>query len=273
MKPQFHLPLITYPSASSFSVVQNAVEFARHHKADLTASILQIGIPLIGHSSPWIADAGQLSAEEQRFSRDSGVALSETLRDYAQKAGIQAVIQPFEASEPFIAGTLAELSRAYDLSIMEASEAMRPLLESVLFESGRPLILFPADNFCGRIDTVAIAWDGSATLSRALTGARLFLERASRVILISITDDKPINEKARDQFATVLRNAGLGVEIAAARAQGEQVAGVIQSVAGANHADLLVAGAYGHSKLREFILGGVTRSLLVDLEMPVLLTH
>jgi nucleotide-binding universal stress UspA family protein len=273
VKPQFHLPLITYPSASSFSVVQNAVDFAHHNKADLTASILQIKMPLIRHSSPWIADADKLSSEAKRFSRDSGMALSETLHDYARKTEIRAVIQSFEASESFVAGTLAERSRAYDLSIMEASETMRPLIESVLFESGRPLILFPADNFCGRIDTVAVAWDGSATLSRALTGARLFLECASKVILISITDDKPINEKARDQHADVLRNAGLEVEVATAQAYGARAAGVIQSVAAANRADLLVAGAYGHSKLREFILGGVTRSLLVDLEMPVLLVH
>jgi nucleotide-binding universal stress UspA family protein len=91
--------------------------------------------------------------------------------------------------------------------------------------------------------------------------------------LISITDDKPINEKARDQHADVLRNAGLEVEVATAQAYGARAAGVIQSVAAANRADLLVAGAYGHSKLREFILGGVTRSLLVDLEMPVLLVR
>lgn len=273
MRPQFHLPLTTYPSVSSLSVVQNAVDLARHQKADVTASILQVKRPSIGQPSPWLDDVERLSSKVKRFGYDSGIALSETLHDYAEKAEIKAVVQSFEASEPFIADTLAELSRAYDLSIMEASETMRPLLETVLFESGRPLVLFPADHFCGRIDTVAIAWDGSSALSRALTGARLFLESASKVVLISITDDKPINETARDQFAGVLRSAGLEVGIATTQAYGEQVASIIQSAARANHTDLLVAGAYGHSRLREFILGGVTRSLLVDLEIPALLVH
>lgn len=273
MKPQFHLPLITYPTASSLSVVQNAVDLARHQKADLTASVPQIRTPLVGQSSPWVDDIERLGSDAERFSRDSGVSLSEAVCDYAHSAGIRAVIQTFDASEPLIPDTLAEISRAYDLSIVEASETMMPLLESLVFESGRPLVLFPANHVCGRIDTVAIAWDGSASLSTALTGARLFLEGASKVILISITDDGSMSEKARARYADVLRNSGLDIEVVVARANGEEVAVAIQSTARALHADLLVAGAYGHSKMRELVLGGVTRSLLVDLEMPVLLAH
>ncbi|MDL2410280.1 universal stress protein [Rhizobium calliandrae] len=273
MKPQFHLPLVTYPESSSFAIVQNAVDFARHQKADLTASVLQVRIPAVRQSFPLAIEAEKMISEAERFSRDSGEAVSETVRDYAQKAGIHAFVRPFEAQEPFLASTLAELSRAYDCSLVEASEAARPIIESILFESGRPLVLFPPDNFCGRIDTAAIAWDGSAALSRALTGARPFLENASRVVLISVTDDKAIDETARDRFATVLGNAGLNVEAVSIKAHGEQAANVIQFVAKENYADLLVAGAFGHSRLREFILGGVTRSLLANLEMPALLSH
>lgn len=273
MKPQFHLPLITYPNASSLSVVQNAVDFARHQKADLTASVLHIGMPLIGQTSPWVDDVERLRSEAECFSRDCGVALSEALHEYTRKADIRAVIQTFEASEPLLPDTLAEISRAYDLSIVEASETTMPLLESLLFESGRPLAVFPSHHVCGRIDTVAIAWDGSVPLSTALTGARLFLEGASKIILISIIDDGSMHEKARDRYADVLRNSGLDVEVIVARANGEQVAGAIQSTARALHADLIVTGAYGHSKMRELVIGGVTRSLLADLEMPVLLAH
>jgi nucleotide-binding universal stress UspA family protein len=273
MIPQFHLPLITYPNASSFNVVQNAVNFARHEKADLTASLLQIKMPLVAQSSPWIGDVERLSSEAERFSHDGGVALSDALYDHSRKADIRPVIQTFEVSEPLIPDALAEISRAYDLSIVEACETMMPLLEKLLFKSGRPLVLFPASRFCGRIDTVAIAWDGSAPLSRALTGARLFLEGASKIILISISDDGPMNETARDRYVGVLRNSGLDVEVFVARAKGEGTAGAIQSTARTLAADLLVTGAYGHSRTREFVLGGVTRSLLVDLEMPALVAH
>jgi nucleotide-binding universal stress UspA family protein len=150
---------------------------------------------------------------------------------------------------------------------------MRPLIESVLFESGRPLLLFPPDNFCGRIDAVAVAWDGGATVARTLAGSRFLLEQVSRVVLISITDDKQIDERSRDHLAAALRKAGLAVDVAAVQGKGDSPASVIQAAALERKADLLIAGAFGHSRLREFILGGVTRSLLTRLEMPTVLCH
>jgi nucleotide-binding universal stress UspA family protein len=143
----------------------------------------------------------------------------------------------------------------------------------VLFESGRPILLFPTETCAGIFDRIAIAWDGTPTLARALTGARPFLARSAKVVLVSVTDDKEINTQDRDRFATILRNAGLTVEIISSRANGESAAVTIQTVAAENDANLLVAGAFGHSRFREFILGGVTRSLLSDLPMPTLLSH
>lgn len=273
MKAQFHLPLATYPDASSFALLQNAVNVSLHQKAALTASLPLVRIEPIQPRFPTFLDVEKMRAEAERFSKHNGAALEQTLRDYGKKADVEVEIDRFDAREPFVAQTLAELSRAYDLSILEASEAMRPLIESVLFESGRPVLLFPTDNFCGRIDAVAIAWDGGTTAARALTGARLLLEHASRIVLISVTDDKQFDERSRDHLAAVLRKTGLDVEVVAAQANGDSPASVIQSAALERKVDLLIAGAFGHSRLREFILGGVTRSLLTRLEMPVLLCH
>ncbi|RUM25425.1 universal stress protein [Rhizobium vallis] len=272
MKAQFHLPLTTYPDASSFSLLQNAVDVCLHQKADLTASIPLVSLEPVRPRLSSLPDIETMRAVEQS-SKDNGAALEQTLRDYAKQADVAVEIQPFAVKEPFVAQSLAELSRAYDLSILEASDLMRPLIESVLFESGRPLLLFPPDNFCGRVDAVAVAWDGGATVARALTGCRFFLEQASRVVLISVADDKQIDHLSRDRFATTLQKAGLSVDVAAVQANGEPVAGVIQATALERKADLLVCGAFGHSRLREFILGGVTRSLLTRLDMPALLCH
>ncbi|MGO4136921.1 universal stress protein [Rhizobium brockwellii] len=273
MKAQFHLPLATYPDASSFSLLQNAVDVCLHQKAGLTASIPLVRIEPVQPPFPSLLDIDKMRADAERLSRDNGTVLGQTLRDYAKKAEVEVEIQPFDVKQPFVAQTLAELSRAYDLSILEASVLMRPLIENVLFESGRPLLLFPSDNFCGRIDAIAVAWDGGATVARALAGARFLLERVSRVVLISVTDDKQIDERGRDHLTTALRKAGLAVEIAVVQAKGDSPASVIQGAALERKADLLVAGAYGHSRLREFILGGVTRSLLTRLEMPAVLCH
>nr|WP_210273049.1 universal stress protein [Rhizobium sp. WYCCWR 11128] len=273
VKAQFHLPLATYPDASSFSLLQNAVAVSLHQKAGLTASIPLVRIEPFQPRFPSLLDVDKMRAEAERLSKDNGTVLGQTLHDYAKKAEVEVEIQPFDAREPFVAQTLAELSRVYDLSILEASVLMRPLIESVLFESGRPLLLFPPDNFCGRIDAVAVAWDGGATVARALAGARFLLERVPRVVLISVTDDKQIDERSRDHLAAALRKAGLAVDVAAVQAKGDSPASVIQAAALEHKADLLVAGAFGHSRLREFLLGGVTRSLLTHLEMPTLLCH
>jgi nucleotide-binding universal stress UspA family protein len=274
MKPQFHLPLMTYPNPSSFSIVQNAVELARYMDATLAASMQQDIMVSSNHLRSPLADLNDADEEVSRFSTASADTLKEVLRDYSEKGGVRSEILAVPDREPFAAQTLAEFSRAFDLSIMEASEHMIPLIESILFASGRPIVVFPTDNFCGRIDTVAIAWDGSATLSRALTGARLFLETASRAILISAVDDKQIDMRARDRFATVLGHAGFSVDIrAVTAADGASAGHAIQASALEGHADLLIAGAFGHSKFRELVLGGVTRSLLTRLEIPALLCH
>ena len=274
MKPQFHLPLITYPDPSSFSIVQNAVELARYVDATLTASMRQDTIASSNHVRSSPANRNDADEKLSRFSTASADTLKEVLHDYSKKGGVSSEILSISDREPFAAQTLAEFSRAFELSIMEASAQMMPLIESILFASGRPIVVFPTDHFCGRIDTVAIAWDGSATLSRALTGARLFLEKASRAILISAVDDKQIDMRARDRFATVLSNAGFSVDIRdVATADGASPGHAIQVSALEGRADLLIAGAFGHSRFRELVLGGVTRSLLTRLEIPALLCH
>jgi nucleotide-binding universal stress UspA family protein len=273
MKAQFHLPLITYPDASSFTLIQNAIDFALHYDASLHVSVFHAKIPKVSLAFPSIVDVDKMSAEAERFSQANGVTLTETVRDYADKANLPVTISSFDAKEPLLGDRIAEVSRIYDLSFMEASPVTSPVIERVLFESGRPLLLFPADNCCGRIDTVAIAWDGGTALARALTGGRLFLDRASKAVVISVTDDKEIDSDLRDRFVAVLRNAGLAVEIAAAQSHGDPAASTIQAVAAENRADLLIAGGFGHSRLRELVLGGVTRSLLNSLGAPALLSH
>ncbi|SCW87655.1 Universal stress protein family protein [Rhizobium mongolense subsp. loessense] len=273
MRVQFHLPLLTYPDPSSFALIQNAIDFARRQEAQLHVSVFEVKIPRVSPPFPPIVDVDKMSADAERSSRACATALIETVRDYAHKADQAAAISSFEATEPLVGDRIAEISRIYDLSIMETSPITSSVIERVLFQSGRPLLLFPADNCCGRIDTVAIAWDGSATLARALTGARAFLDNASKAVLISVTDDKAIDADLRDRFATLIRAGGLAVEIVDAQSQGTPVAAKIQSVAAESRADLLITGGFGHSRLRELILGGVTRSLLNGLEVPVLLCH
>lgn len=273
MKAQFHLPLVTYPDPASFSLLQNAVALARHQHADLNTSVHKLRVPNIITRFPTALDVAQMSADAERCSADAGAALIQTLQDYAKQAEVSLTVIPVETTEPLLADKIAQLSRLYVLTILEASTISRAIIERVLFASGRPLLLFPLDAFSGRVDTVAIAWDGSLTIARALTGALPFLDNAGRIVLISITDDKSIDLGLRDQFAAVLHRSGLVVDTVTTELHGQEIAARLQTVAIEHRADLLVAGGFGHSRLREFVLGGATWSLLGRLELPVLLCH
>jgi len=273
VKAQFHLPLATYPDPASFNLLQNAVALARHHHADLNTSVHKLRVPNIISRFPTALDVAQMSADAERCSADAGAALIQTLQDYAKQAEVSLTVMPVETTEPLLADKIAQLSRLYELTILEASTISRAIIERVLFASGRPLLLFPLDAFSGRVDTVAIAWDGSLTIARALTGAWPFLDNADKIVLISITDDKSIDLGLRDQFAAVLHRSGHIVDTVTTELHDQEIAARLQTVAIEHRADLLVAGGFGHSRLREFVLGGATWSLLGRLELPVLLCH
>ncbi|MBB4193206.1 universal stress protein [Rhizobium aethiopicum] len=273
MKPQFHLPLSTYPDASSFAIIDNAIGLARQNDAHLVASIPQVRIPQVHPPFPTVIDVETWRGQAERYSRDSGTSLRGHIADAISETGFEVRIHGFEVREPFVYERFSEIAKCYDLSIVEASELSRQLSETLLFGSGRPLVLFPATSVYSRVDTIAVAWDGSATAARALSSARVFIERAIKVQVISITDDKEIDEANRALLISSLKHSGLDVDDVSIQAGGETATGAIQSAALERKADLLVAGGFGHSRLREFILGGVTRELLVKAELPVLLAH
>ncbi|MGZ2426267.1 universal stress protein [Rhizobium laguerreae] len=273
MKPQFHLPLSTYPDASSFTIIDNAIDLARQNDADLVASVPEVRIPQVHQPFPTFIDVDTWRGQAERYSRDSGASLREHVTDAVSETGFEVRIHGFEVREPFVYERFSEIAKCHDLSIVEASELSRQLSGTLLFGSGRPLVLFPATSVCSHVNTIAVAWDGSATAARALSCARLFIERATKVQVISITDDKEIDEANRALLISCLKHAGLEVEDVSIQAGGETATAAIQSAALERKADLLVAGGFGHSRLREFILGGVTRELLVKAELPVLLAH
>ncbi|KRB58361.1 universal stress protein UspA [Rhizobium sp. Root708] len=273
MKPQFHLPLSTYPDPSSFTLVDNAIDLARQNDADLVASIPLVRIPQVHQPFPTFIDIDTWREQAEGYSRDSGTSLRTHVADAVSETGFEVRIHGFEVREPFVYERFSEIARCHDLSIVEASELSRQLSETLLFGSGRPLVLFPATSVCARVDTIAVAWDGSVTAARALSCARIFIERATKVQVISITDDKEIDDANRALLISSLKHSGFEVEDVSIQAGGETATAAIQSAALERKADLMVAGGFGHSRLREFILGGVTRELLVKAELPVLLAH
>ena len=172
------------------------------------------------------------------------------------------------------------IARRHDVAVLKQAEPDRDgteelLIEAALFRSGRPLIVVPYIQKTGfATDRVLIAWDGSQTAARAIGDALPFLVRAKAVELVIVATDKA----ERDQItgAAVARHLArhdLKVEIKRIVAADIDVANTILSHAADSSADFLVMGGYGHSRMREFILGGATHGILQSMTLPVLMSH
>ncbi|MBB3351679.1 nucleotide-binding universal stress UspA family protein [Rhizobium sp. BK049] len=274
MKRHILLPLLTYPDATSEIMIANAVMLARHLQATLTVYAVEITVPDVSNAlSSLIIDAARMAREAGALSRRRASMLTQKAVDEANAASVDLRVREIKLEEPFVVDALAEASRAYDLVLLELAGLSRPIVEAVLFGSGRPLILYPPAPFGGRIDRVAIAWDGSRAAARAAHDASVFLEQASKVCLLSVIDEKPVTYETGDYLIENLLKSGVTAEALHLRTHGDPVGEVLQSKAFELRADLLVMGGFGHSRLREFVLGGATQAVLTSITLPVLLSH
>jgi nucleotide-binding universal stress UspA family protein len=166
--------------------------------------------------------------------------------------------------------------RLSDLTVIarpggEEAGRLTATFDAALFDSGRPMLLVPAVPVAEPGSTVAIAWDGSREAARAV-GAALPLLAAARKVVI-LTAREPGGEVEPSELAAYLALHGVNARTWAFVPGPGSLGGALLEEAGKAGANLLVMGAYGHSRFREMVLGGVTRSILSDADMPVFLAH
>lgn len=153
----------------------------------------------------------------------------------------------------------------------------RDLSERVVMEYGGPLLVIPETGVRNDIGhTVMIAWDGSATAMRAVRDALPILRRATAVT-VAILDVPRLGERSVGvppgaDLVSYLGRHNVKAEVLA-RPDGSDVGRTLLALAGESDSDLLVMGCYGHSRLREKLIGGATRSVLSSLTIPVLMSH
>lgn len=144
-------------------------------------------------------------------------------------------------------------------------------IEAALFSTGRPLMAVPRD-WQGAVATrVAIGWDGSAEAARAVADAQPLLRLADSVVVIGV-GDAMTGTAAPDAMVNALAWRGIAASATTAEAA-DGVGASLLAAANAADCDLLVMGGYGHSRLREMILGGATRGVLGAGTLPVLMSH
>jgi nucleotide-binding universal stress UspA family protein len=146
-------------------------------------------------------------------------------------------------------------------------------LHAAIFETARPVLMLP-DQVPAKIgSTVVIAWNGTSEAARAVAGAMPFLESAGKVVALTIETEKSVNRIGADELTGYLRAHGVNVERVTLEQGSKPVGETILDYCKSINADLLVTGAFTHSRLIQIILGGVTRHLIASAHLPVLMDH
>ena len=273
------LVLITYPQATDASEIQEAVSFAVALDARISAlaCIVQVRAPLQHLLSDTFVAA--LVASEREKSAAAAAELSAAFEASAKKAGVfQETLTKtcFTSDAPDV---LTREARLRDLTIVPAileGTNYRWYAESIVFGSGRPVLLLPQRSRTRELalDTVVIAWDGSRPAARAVADALPFLERAKKTHILTVLNEKELgSESPAAELSKYLKRRGIDATPDCIDAAGRRIGEILSSYLTSNRADLLVMGAYGHTRLREFILGGATRSMLSNPPLPILLSH
>jgi nucleotide-binding universal stress UspA family protein len=124
-----------------------------------------------------------------------------------------------------------------------------------------------------KFDRIMVGWDGGACAARAVSDAMPFLERAGTVEVVMVAERGKSDEVPGADIARHLARHGIKVGVKQIVAPDAKVADVLLSHAADSATDFLVMGGFGHSRLREFVLGGVTRSILDAMTIPTLMSH
>jgi nucleotide-binding universal stress UspA family protein len=181
---------------------------------------------------------------------------------------------PAEAAE-----TIGSLARLYDLTIVaqpdgKAAANYNLVPEAVLFNSGRPMLMVPyIHERAFEARRVMVCWDGKRAAARAVLDAMPFLSAAEAVNIVAINEDSDATEATAAALATHLARKDIAAKAERLTAERGAIDSTILSAAADRGAQLIVMGGYGHSRLREFVLGGATRGILQSMTIPVLMSH
>jgi len=219
--------------------------------------------------------------ESQRAESDKKARVAvDRFEQAVKRAGISAETRTISASISGAADQIGRMGRRFDLVIVGQPERQKSLPdevvdEGVLFESGRPVIFVPFIQKGGmKLDRIMVCWDGSRAAARAIADALPLLQKAKQVEIV-IVSDRPSkkDEVPGADLAQHLARHGLKVDVKRITSPEIDVPSTILSYAADSSADMIVMGGYGHSRLREFVLGGATRGLLESMTVPVLMSH
>jgi nucleotide-binding universal stress UspA family protein len=267
---------LSEPGQTDFAV-KYALSVARTFGAHLTG-IAFLYDPVIPDGALGGVPMQLIEAQREENCKAAQSAV-QRFEENARAAGVSASSRTVEASVGGGAMVFGKIARRFDLVVLGQSQreygaSEEVMIESALFESGRPVMLVPYIQREGlALNRVLLCWDGSRTAARAIGDAMPLLERAKEVDVVIVAEERKEEDMTGSHMAEHLARHGITATVKRLVKGDISIDSVVLSYAADTGADLIVMGGYGHSRFREFILGGMTRGILESMTVPVLMSH
>jgi len=264
------------------AVMRAAFTLASEHDAHITG--IYVVPALDSFVLPVNYGAAELDSRRRRFFEELAPQVREKFDDAAKRYGVRAEWRQLDGKSDLLADTMLDHAIYADLIVAgqvsnnnDRSTVEPDFIEQLLLGSGRPVLIVPEAGKFEKIGSHAvIGWNGTREAIRASFDAIPLLARAKKVDLVWVNAQQE-PEIAGDlpgaELASVLNRHDVDVTTESVSTPELSPADALLNHVATSGADLLVLGAYGHSRLREFVFGGVTRNILQTMTVPVLMSH
>jgi nucleotide-binding universal stress UspA family protein len=247
-------------------------------------TVLQLVYLPTTFSSNWALARDVASGEIYRKLREEGEGSVARLKSRLEKESVRTEVRLVEIPFPDASQTVAEHAYRTDLTVVSGALGDKPdsgvvhvFLASLFLASGGPVVVVPPRHgVSAPIRRIMVAWWPSREATRAVHDAMPLLQKAEVVELVTVratgSTGDPV-EQSVDSIVEHLAQHGVAANLVVRDAGRHATSAILLEHARDSNAELLVAGGYGHSRLRESVLGGVTRELLISATIPVLYSH
>ena len=273
------LPLVGEPDAAAIAAIDKCVAVAGGLGARVSALAVEEDIPI----RPTVTvsnDLDNTAAVDAVRSVSDARGLLKVFDNAAIRFGVRNEQTLIRLSAADIPGNFAVCARIRDLSLVPVKAddvRSEKIVERLIFESGSPILMCPQE-FAGDLpvsfDDVVMAWDHTAPAARAVADALPILQSAARVRIVTATDDNTNAELVSGAaLVSHLAEHGITAAFETVKINGSSVGKVFEAYVRANTIDLLVMGAYRHSRLNETMWGGATKTVIARPPCWVLMSH
>jgi nucleotide-binding universal stress UspA family protein len=255
-----------------------------HVQPDLTEPVTHALVATRMTGEEASSDFRRFTAAAEREVERESVELARLFEAAAARAGAAMLDAPAATDQPsaswaavagFESELVGRLGRIFDLTVIARRGphgSSHDTVQAALLDTGRPMLLAPPAVPAALGDAVLLAWNASPQAARAVANALCLLQKATRVIIVAVGNG-PEPEPTAADLARALAWHGIGAQARHIEQGSRRVRDILLSEATAMAADLLVIGAYSHSRMRQVVFGGVTEHMLDHAELPVLMAH